>query len=393
MRRGLLFILLAGIGYSAVAQNQYHFNQYMQYRPWVNEASMMEYNSWAGSAIYKNQWLGLDGAPTMFGIHALYPFSESSVGSFSIINDQIGVNTSTTINGTYGYRLKIDFDRSIGFSLTGTVNLMSSDYSNISTTISDDPLFAEVKTKTFAMPNFKFGVFYKQKDVYVGFAIPNILENKIVNQSGNAISNTSFRMRNMHYYIVAGFRKELKNPNWELNPSVLIKQASGSPINIDANLNALYKKKFGIGLGYRTSNEILFMMNYMVMEDLKVGYSYDYNLSGRTQVNAMSSGSHEIMVIYQLGKAKEDEPDEDATPETRPTLGLPDADQHIDDPNKEGEKKEGEGEGEKKEGEGGGTEKKTEGGGGTTTPAKTGETKPKPKPKQPTGGNGFIIKN
>lgn len=380
MKRGLLFILLAGIGYSALAQNQYHFNQYMQYRPWVNEAAMMEYKGWAGSAIYKNQWLGLDGAPTMFGIHALYPFSDASVASFSIINDQIGVNTATTVNGTYGYRLKIDFDRSIGFSLTGTLNLMSSDYTALSTTVADDPLFAEVRTKTFAMPNFKFGVFYKQKDVYVGFAIPNILENKILDQSGNAISNTSFRARNMHYYIIAGFRKELKNPNWELNPSVLIKQASGSPINIDANFNALYKKKFGIGAGYRTSNEILFMLNYNVLEDLKVGYAYDYNLSSRTQINAMSTGSHEIMVIYQLGKGKDDEPDEDPTPETRPTLGLPDADQHIDDPKKEGE-------GEKKEGEG---EKKKEGG-GTTTPAKTGETKPKP--KQPAGGNGFIIKN
>lgn len=343
MMRKNVVLIVVGLCFAltGIAQNQLHLGQYMLYKPWVNEAAIASYDNWAASGVYKNQWVGMQGAPKIFGVHALYPFSDASVSSFSVISDKIGVNSNTQLNGTYAYRMSPGFKNILSFSLTASLNLMQSDYTQIVTTDGEDPLFSDAKTQTFAMPNFKFGTYFEQNDAYIGFSIPNLLENKILNQSGAVTSNTTFNARNMHYYIVAGFRRVI-DKNWDYMPSVLFKQASGSPAQVDVNFSMEYKKTFGFGLSYRTSNELLIMLNYSVIEDIKVAYAYEYNFSGKTNIGQYG-GSHELMVVYQFGRKEAEAPEEDPEPTIRPTLGEPQ--------NGEGEGEGGQQEGEKSEGE------------------------------------------
>jgi len=159
-----------------------------------------------------------------------------------------------------------------------------------------DPVF-QSDTKTFAMPNAKFGAYYFRNKFYFGFAVPNILKNKI-ETSGIAAGITSFDAANIHYYLHSGYQFDI-NENWKSNTSILVKQVSGAPLQIGLNGQVVYRDFIGAGLSYRTSKELIAMVNYRINPQLKLGYAYDYNLD---QIGSYSNGTHEIIVLFELIK-------------------------------------------------------------------------------------------
>jgi len=159
-----------------------------------------------------------------------------------------------------------------------------------------DPIF-QSDTKTFAMPNAKFGAYYFRNNFYIGFAVPNILKNKI-ETSGIAAGITNFDAANIHYYLHSGYQFDI-NDTWKANTSILFKQVSGSPLQIGLNGQVVYKDLIGAGLSYRTSKELVAMINYRINPQLKLGYAYDYNLN---QIGSYSNGTHEIILLFEFIK-------------------------------------------------------------------------------------------
>ena len=145
------------------------------------------------------------------------------------------------------------------------------------------------------MPNFKFGAYYFKDKFYIGITSPNLLKNRIT--FGTELeSSTEFDVSNMHFYLHSGYQFEL-NDELDLMTSVLLKNVSGAPLQVGLNAQVVYQEKIGVGLAYRTSKEISVLANYQLIPELKLGYAYDFNLG---QIGRYSSGTHEIMLIYNL---------------------------------------------------------------------------------------------
>ncbi|MBL4624033.1 MAG: type IX secretion system membrane protein PorP/SprF [Flavobacteriales bacterium] len=73
-------------------------------------------------------------------------------------------------------------------------------------------------------------------------------------------------------------------------------------MQFDLNSQVVYKKLVGMGVSYRTSREIFAMINYKLFETWKLGYSYEFNLG---KIGKYSTGSHEVILIYQFNPPKE----------------------------------------------------------------------------------------
>jgi type IX secretion system PorP/SprF family membrane protein len=291
-----LIILLAS-GHTAVAQNQYNMSQYMLYQGFINPAAISNESAFNAALFHRSQWLGISGAPTTQGLSLNLPFQDAknTVGLL-VLHDKIGVNNSTQISAAYAYKLKLNPKLHWSFGLNAFVNIAQSNYNSLESDDVYDPSFAN-NTASIAMPNFKFGTYLRGSDFYAGFAIPNILENKIV---GTNKGETKFNAQNMHYYLQGGYLFRI-DPKHAIGLSTLIKQASGAPMQIDLNAQYIYQQKLGIGLSYRTSKELIAMINYQITPMFKLGYAYDYNLS---RMSRYTSGSHEIMLIFGLVKDK-----------------------------------------------------------------------------------------
>ena len=297
MKKTLLsitFIISAVVGFS---QNQYHISQNMMYQPFINPSVIGSYSNLNGALFYKNQWTGFEGAPEIagFSINSSMKNSNHSVG-LTLINDKIGISNIKDLSIAYSYKLKFNDRNYLTLGIAGTMILMQSNLGQLDVIQYGDPVF-QSDTKTFAMPNAKFGAYYFRNKFYFGFAVPNILKNKI-ETSGIAAGITSFDAANIHYYLHSGYQFDI-NENWKSNTSILVKQVSGAPLQIGLNGQVVYRDFIGAGLSYRTSKELIAMVNYRINPQLKLGYAYDYNLD---QIGSYSNGTHEIIVLFELIK-------------------------------------------------------------------------------------------
>jgi len=297
MKKTLLsitFIISAVVGFS---QNQYHISQNMMYQPFINPSVIGSYSNLNGALFYKNQWTGFEGAPEIagFSINSSMKNSNHSVG-LTLINDKIGISNIKDLSIAYSYKIKFNDKNYLTLGIAGTMILMQSNLGQLDIIQAGDPIF-QSDTKTFAMPNAKFGTYYFRNNFYIGFAVPNILKNKI-ETSGIAAGITNFDAANIHYYLHSGYQFDI-NDTWKANTSILFKQASGSPLQIGLDGQVVYKDLIGAGLSYRTSKELVAMINYRINPQLKLGYAYDYNLN---QIGSYSNGTHEIILLFEFIK-------------------------------------------------------------------------------------------
>jgi len=81
----------------------------------------------------------------------------------------------------------------------------------------------------------------------------------------------------------------------------MAKIVKGSPPSVDVSATALYQKKLGVGLMYRFGASLGGMISYEVLDNLRVGYSYDMAI---TRIHYQSLGTHEVMITYSIGKGE-----------------------------------------------------------------------------------------
>ncbi|MDG2330620.1 MAG: type IX secretion system membrane protein PorP/SprF [Flavobacteriales bacterium] len=296
MKTLALTLFLGLFSLIGIAQNQYHMSQFMLHQPFINPAAQASYQTLNGALFYKTQWTGFIGAPKIAGFNinkALGQTKNNSLG-FTLVNDQIGVNNTNDLSLNYAYRIKTGAASYLSLGLGASVMLMQSNLGEVHTITSDDPVFSG-NTQTFVMPNFKFGAYFFKDKFYVGFTSPNLLKNRIT--FGTELEgSTEFDFANVHFYLHSGYQFELKE-DLDLMTSVIFKNVSGAPLQVGFNAQLVFNKKFGIGGSYRTSNEATVLANYQLIPELRLGYAYDYNFD---QIGDYSSGTHEIMLIYNL---------------------------------------------------------------------------------------------
>jgi len=98
-----------------------------------------------------------------------------------------------------------------------------------------------------------------------------------------------------------GYKHDLENEN-TLVISTLIKEVAGAPLNIDLNLNFMFKKRFGLGLNMRSSKDIMGILSIYIMPELLLSYGYEYGFSDLSKFN---NGTHEILLVYKVKGANE----------------------------------------------------------------------------------------
>lgn len=290
----IICLLLSSLSFG---QNQFHIGQYAIHQPFLNPASIGTFQEINMALVYKNQWVGFEGAPHLGGFNYNMPIGKAQKHFIGVnaIMDQVGINTSTDISGSYAYKLKTGEKSRLIFGLAASVNLVKADLENVSTIDANDPLYT-VNSPTFALPNFKFGSYFFRNNFYVGFVVPNILENRVIELDGAPQGEVKFNAANMHYYLHGGYRWRIKDKH-DVVFSSLMKQVSGSPLQIDFNINTMFKDRFGVGLSYRTSNELMANVQIYIVPQLLLSYGYEYGFSA---LNDFYSGTHEVMMVYRI---------------------------------------------------------------------------------------------
>ena len=99
-----------------------------------------------------------------------------------------------------------------------------------------------------------------------------------------------------HYFMNMGYTFDVSE-EFSLEPSVLLKYLETGVFQTDINLYATYMDMVSLGLSYRSGNAMVIQLGYK-NDNFQFGYAYDLAFS---DIKTVSSGSHEIMLIYKFG--------------------------------------------------------------------------------------------
>ena len=291
--KNLVIILFTILCASQVnAQQDPQYTQYMYNMNIINPAYTGSTEGLAVGALYRSQWVGLDGGPETFTFNIHSPVGKRVGLGLSIIADQIGPVKETNAYVDFSYTIPVGTVTKLAFGVKGgfTFHDIGIAESQISLIDQGDPFFANAINET--TPNVGAGVyFYKPSKYYISVSIPNILNGVHLDANGTKIGSES-----EHFFAAAGYVFDLSE-NFKLKPHTLIKYAFDAPVSYDINANVFMFDVVEVGVGYRLEDSFSGMVNFQVMDNLRIGYAYD---AIQSDLDIVTSSSHEIFINFDL---------------------------------------------------------------------------------------------
>lgn len=251
--------------------------------------------------LYRNQWVGVNGAPQTGTLSIHSPVGKNVGLGLSVISDKIGPVEESNIYGDFSYTLKLGGDKRLALGLKSGLTFhkvgLFSEIGNGYVPQPNDVAFKENTSNSFF--NIGTGLFYYTNKYYLAASIPNVLNAKylLINDNG---SEYKFGSEKQHFFVTGGYVFQL-NENIKFKPSFMAKSAFNTPVSMDFSANTLFNGKFETGISYRLEDSISAMVNFEITPNLKIGYAYDYNTS---KLNLTTNSSHEFILLFELIQMK-----------------------------------------------------------------------------------------
>ena len=285
------------------AQQQPHNTQFMYYKLGYNPAFAGSQDAPCVSCIIREQWLGLEGAPSTQALTFNMPLMNQRVGiGANVMRHTIGITTMYDVDAAYAYRVRLG-QGMLGIGVQGSIRSLTNNF--------NETVAIQSKTGDTTIPgnnenkfsfNFGAGLYYNSNRFYIGASAPRLLENSIdFNSNDNVISREV-----QHIYLMTGYTIEASE-DLKIRPQALFKYAENAPVDADINVNFLIQDKFLAGLTYRRGGNKIderigesldLLFGAQLTESLMFGFSYDFTLS---DIRDYSSGSIEASLHYCFG--------------------------------------------------------------------------------------------
>ncbi len=301
VRQAFLVTLLLGIVGVSYAQPQQRpvITQYMFSGLVINPAYAGNQKQTVVTALHRDQWVNLAGAPKTQTLIVNSALKEYPIGVGLILSrDQIGSYNDYSIYSSYAYRIpfKKQGNGALALGLQVGFNYTAANFSSLRKLNEDDQVFAQSLNRF--KPNFGMGAFYSTKKSYAGVSIPYIFQSDIYSY---AEIQGQVNLQKARYLLLAGGHVFTVNDFIKLKPSTLLRVQQGQAFSADLNANVFLDDILNIGLSYRSGDSVIGLFELILNPNLSFGYSYDMTTS---RVTSFTDGTHEFMLKYRrnLGK-------------------------------------------------------------------------------------------
>lgn len=293
------------------AQQDMTFSMYMFNPTFVNPAAAGYLDRPQLSAIFRYQWVGIEGAPRSGNVSFHSPLKNPNMALGGTLKyDKLGLFNNVGLDLNYAYRLKLDENTRLSLGLMGSLFMINDGAGSAKTSTTEG-----LQSTTSFLPNFGAGVYLMNKRYFVGASVPHLLNLRIADVRTDSAVKTVSKIYN-HYFASAGYVFG-KEDGLKIKPQMFFKLSSNSTPNFDINLNFLIKERFWIGAGFRSGGDVISevgeysqfggfrgeaiigIFKMMVTNKMEIGYAYDYHLSN---LNNATSGSHEIFLGLNFGE-------------------------------------------------------------------------------------------
>jgi type IX secretion system PorP/SprF family membrane protein len=324
-------VCLLMVGYS-YAQQQPYYTQYILNNFILNPALAGIENYWDLKVSYRNQWTGLNGAPTtlyltinaplgksdydyetpvtvpdlpaknlgakQFWMEYTAPPAHSGIG-FTILNDKTGPLSRIAAYGSYAYHLPVGAKTSLSFGLSLGVQEVNVDVNGVDFGQANpiDPAALGSGYLNKLEPDVNAGLWLSNKSFFVGLSAQQIVPVPINSNNGTDSSGSVKLLTGKlvpHTFFTAGYRIQASE-DISILPSVMFSYVQPLPLGFDVNAKIQYQDLLWLGFSYRYNSGYAAMLGVNISSTVNLGYSYDYTT---TQLNTVSSGTHELVIGF-----------------------------------------------------------------------------------------------
>lgn len=299
MRRVLLSVVGLWLICTGAIRAQYdaRFSQYFMSTGYYNPAYAGTSPDLNLLALSRLEWVGVHGAPKSVFVTADMPLklgkTNHGVGMVVFV-DGLGLFLNTHVAAQYAYKHKLfGGTLSIGLqvglanqSFDGTKAYIPSTEEHVK--IEEDDAIPSTQVQGM-MFDINAGIYYTHKHFYVGLASTHLTEPEM------QLDENAYSYLGRAYNLIGGYNIRLRNPLYELQPSVfLLTDMKSFHTDITARLE--YNKMFNGGIAWRV-NESIGVLLGAKFGRFQFGYAFDF---ATTPLGRSSAGSHELMVKYSL---------------------------------------------------------------------------------------------
>ncbi len=299
MKKFLLFTIYCLLFTSVFAQQDAEYSMYRFNGLYLNPAYSGSHDVITATAIYRNQWMKMRGAPQSASVAIHSPLKNERVGLGLIYSyDQIGVSKTNSVNASFAYRIPVGKKKKVKFCIglsAGFTNYRA-DLNNVATTEANDPNFVSNNQNRW-LPNVGFGIYVYSEKFFVGVSLPHILANRLNGKTSVFETSPTIARQYYHLLVTGGYVFDL-GKKVKFMPSVLFKYVPvHAPITFDFNATFVFVDRLWLGAAYRLNDSYNFMAAVNITKQLRVGYAYDLTVSS---LNKYTSGSHEVMLGFDF---------------------------------------------------------------------------------------------
>lgn len=268
---------------------------------WVNKFSVVPaYAGLSGHTEafvdYRQNWVGMKGAPSIANVNLNGQFLGSMGYGFSATAERSGNFTQFYATGTYAYHIKFSDDMFLNFGLSPHIFRNQINMSTVESYGTQlDPMLQNNSGLAITAYDVGISTVFVMSKLEFGVSVP-----RTVGMSFNyKDTDTDFRLKR-HYNVYATWNEEIGNV--VLSPVVMLRTTEKSEFSYEAGAMAKFNKKLWLGASYRADNSIATMIGGAVGDRLVINYNYEFGIGG---LSTATSGTHEFTMGFLLNQNKD----------------------------------------------------------------------------------------
>jgi type IX secretion system PorP/SprF family membrane protein len=323
LKRSILVTFALGLlTLGAMAQQVPMYSQYIMNGFLINPSLAGVDGFTTVNLTIREQWVGMSGAPATYAASfqtrilknsyiskstsvkkkGIKPTKGGNVGLGGyIFNDRNGIVSRTGILAAYAYHIQLGRTGTtpnyLSLGLAATFYQYAIDLNGDLMLHDVDDDFLYNYDRVTYIPDFNFGATYNTEKYWAGFAMTSISRGSIMfsNQGGN--ENTQLG----NFYLTGGAKIPLWSPDWQLQPSGMIKFSDMmfKSMQLDLTGRVYYKGDYWAGVSYRTNDAVILMMG-LKYDKFHFGYAFDFPT---TDIRKHTYGSHELTLAVKFGES------------------------------------------------------------------------------------------
>lgn len=247
-------------------------------------------------ALFRNQWVGFQGAPKSGFLTVSIPLytrrkeylSARHGTGFKFERDQIGQFSMSRLNIAYAAHFNFDKYKRLSLGLYGGVIQMGYDPTNAFAHDIDPTVLSQSST---VAPDASVGAWFNDENYFIGLSLQNLIPVtwRDIGQDSKYYTQVQFN---------AGYRYSLSE-SMSLIPAFNLRVPLVGKGDVDLNLHLDYKNTLGLGVGFRNNDALIAFVSIKINDQFAINYSFDYTLS---DIQNVAKNTHEVSLRFSTCK-------------------------------------------------------------------------------------------